>query len=101
MLLTPSSNLSNLVEWVLFRIMSILQPDLCQDLLLAMQMVQLQQKIGTSEDRVLFLETSEQRLKDCVSQLERSLEVMPASPDSPAVLDQCSLLHIAWGVPGT
>ena len=64
-----------------------------------MQMVQLQQKIGTSEDRILFLESSEQRLKKCVSQLERSLEVMQASPDSPAVLDQCSFLHIAWGVP--
>ena len=74
-----------------------LQSDLCQDFLLAMQMVQLQQKIGTSEDRILFLETSEQRLKNCVSQLERSLEVMQASPDSPAVLDQCSFLHIAWG----
>ena len=66
-----------------------------------MQMVQLQQKIGTSEDRILFLETSEQRLKNCVSQLERSLEVKQASPDSPSVPDQCSFLHIAWGVPET
>ena len=47
-----------------------------------MQMVQLQQKFGTSEDRILFLETSEQRLKDCVSQLERSLEVMLACSHS-------------------
>ena len=78
-----------------------MQPDLCQDFLLAMQMVQLQQKIGAAEDRILFLETSEQRLKNCVSQLERSLEVMQASPD-PAVLDQCSFLHIAGGgVPET
>ena len=58
--------------------MPYLQADVCQKRLLAMQMVQLQQKIGTSEDRILFLETSEQRLKDCVSQLERSLEVMLA-----------------------
>ena len=77
----PSFNLS---KWAMFWITSILQPDLRQDCLPAMQMVQLQQKIGTTEDRILFLETSEQRLKDCVSQLERSLEVMLASPHSPA-----------------
>jgi len=41
-----------------------------------MQIVQLQQKIGTSDDKVQRLETSEQRLKDRVRQLEKSLEVL-------------------------
>ena len=41
-----------------------------------MQIVQLQQKIGTSDDKVQRLEISEQRLKDRVRQLEKSLEVI-------------------------
>ncbi len=41
-----------------------------------MQIVQLQQKIGTSDDKVQRLEASEQRLKDRVRQLEKSLEVL-------------------------
>lgn len=45
--------------------------------LLPMQIVQLQQKAGTSDDKLQRLEASEQRLKDRVSQLERSLEVRP------------------------
>ena len=41
-----------------------------------MQIVQLQQKISTSDDKVQRLEASEQRLKDRVRQLEKSLEVI-------------------------
>ena len=41
-----------------------------------MQIVQLQQKLGTSDDKVQRLELSEQRLKDRVRQLEKSLEVI-------------------------
>ena len=39
------------------------------------QIVQLQQKVGTADDKAQRLEASEQRLKERVRQLERSLEV--------------------------
>lgn len=54
-----------------------------------MQIVQLQQKIGTSEDKLQRAEASEQRLKDRVSQLEHSLEVTfqcHATPECDAIL---------------
>ena len=61
-----------------------------------MQIVQLQQKVSTADDKAQQLEATEQRLKERVRQLERSLEVMTPSLWCRAILrDESFMLGCA------
>ena len=58
-----------------------------------MQIVELQQKLGSADDKAQRLEAAEQRLKERVRQLERSLEVLTPSLRCRAI---CETRLLCW-----